>query len=122
MNKNFTSLVGIPYRKMNCWDLCVKFYQLVFGLNLQRYYESDPESRDETKSLIQSHVGDFVKVDDPQFGDLILIKMYGIESHIAIYLGNGQMFHSSILTGSVIDRLAKWEKVITGYYRHREVK
>lgn len=120
MEKDFSCLIGVPYVKRNCWELVRDFYKIVYDVELKHYCDSIPDSRDDIKSMIYSNVGDFEKVDKPLFGDLIIVMIRGIESHIAVYLGNGKMLHSSKTTGSVIDRVAKWERTISGYYRHRK--
>lgn len=119
---DFSSLIGVPYSEMNCWELCQRFYEKVFGVELKHYYE-DRSIQDrplDVNCLIYSSIGDFEKVEFPKFGDLILIKVRGIESHIAIYLDGGMMLHASKSVGSSMDRIAKWERLIVGYYRIKE--
>jgi cell wall-associated NlpC family hydrolase len=101
---------------MNCWELTRQFYKQCFDIEL-KHFSSDPRDRKATESLIYTNRGEFTKVELPSFGDIILIKILGIESHIAIYIGNGLMLHTSEKTGSVIDRTDRWVKTITGYYR-----
>jgi cell wall-associated NlpC family hydrolase len=120
--KDYSKLVGRPYDRVNCWDLVREFYMQQFEIELSHYYEgSDLSKRENISSLIHSNKGSFEPVEskDIEFGDLILIKVRGIESHIAVYVGNGMMLHSSKTTGSVLDRIARWENTITGYYRHK---
>lgn len=62
-------------------------------------------------------MGEFDKVEDPKFGDLILIKIKGIESHIAVYVGEGKMLHTSRATGSIVERIERWNPRIVGFYR-----
>lgn len=97
----------------------MEFYKRVFNVALKRYYDEIPQNRDIAKSLIYSSMGDFTSVEekDLQFGDLILIKMQGVESHIAVYLGDGRMLHTTIHSGCVIDRIHRWKHLIVGYYR-----
>ena len=114
---NCHNLIGIPYEKINCWELCQKFYAQVFSVELQDYF--DPrytENKNYVNSLIRTNESDFVKVRSPEFGDLITIKIKGVECHIAIFLGNGLMLHTSKGTGSVIDRISRWNNMIVGYY------
>ncbi len=101
---------------MNCWDIARQFYKQVFNLDL-KHISTDPKDRYASQSLIFTNMGDFKRVEQPDFGDIILIKVKGIESHIAIYLGQGLMLHSSEKTGSVIDRTNIWDKTIVGYFR-----
>ena len=108
--------VGIEYSEMNCWELTRLFYKDVFDIELKNII-SDPKDRKATENLIYSTKGEFKKIESPEFGDIILIKIRGIESHIAVYLGEGLMLHTSETTGSVIDRIDRWGKTITGYFR-----
>lgn len=121
---DFTTLIGIPYAQLNCWELAREFYKRMFGIELKHYYEgSDTPNRDETRNLIYTNVGDFVHVKDnseAKFGDLILIRLLGVESHIGIYIGEGRFLHTNMGSGSVLDRLARWEKSIVGFYRIKE--
>jgi len=113
----YKHLIGTPYDKKDCWGIVVEFYRLVYGIELKHYYDEVPQSRDIANNLIYHNKGDFKKVSEPMFGDIVLIKLFGIESHIAVYLGDGLILHTSKNTGCVIDRLSKWEKVVTGYFR-----
>lgn len=110
-------LVGVPYSKMNCWDLTREFYRVSMGAELKHVSAGGPNDRVENSNLIYSSKGEFEKVDCPEYGDIILIKIRGIESHIAVYLGKGLMLHTCESTGSVVDRTDRWDKTITGYYR-----
>lgn len=116
---DFSSLVGVPYEKSNCWETARDFYALVFGIELKHYCDQAPESRTDIQNLIFSNIGDFVEVKEMQFGDLLLIRLRGIESHIGIFVGGGKFLHSAKGTGSAIDRLEKWKHLIVGIYRHR---
>jgi len=113
--KSFSHLIGIPYSDKNCWDLPRAFYKDVLGVELKKYYENDI-SPSTSSNLIFSNAGDFARTIDPKFGDLITIKIRGIECHLAIFINKDQILHTNKKTGSVIDRKNKWEKVITGYY------
>lgn len=117
MQGDYSKLIGTCYTKLNCWGVVREFYKIVYGIELKHYCEETPENRDITKNLIYSNMGDFKKVDTPEFGDIILIKLFGVESHIAVYLGEGKILHTSLKTGCIIDNLSKWEKVITSYLR-----
>lgn len=111
-------LVGVPYETMNCWDLAKIFYRDAFGIELKHYYE-DPDNRLATQNLIYTNKSEFLKVDTPSYGDIVIMKVKGIESHIGIYIGEGLMLHTTKATGSVIDRTERWVKTIVGYYRPR---
>ena len=117
MAPKYAALIGTPYSKMNCWDVAREFYRLEMGEELKHYMVDSIEDREAIKNLIYANSGEFFKVDTPEFGDLMLIKIRGIESHIAVYLGQGRLLHSMQSAGCVVDRVDRWDKVILGYYR-----
>lgn len=118
MKQDYGNLIGIPYAKQNCWDLTTSFYKQCFNTTLTNFCGNVPPERWEKRSLIGSCKGDFVETKNPKFGDIITIMLYGIECHIAIYIGGPHelMLHTTKTTGSCIDRVARWRKVIVAYY------
>lgn len=114
---DYSKFVGIPYEDMNCWDLAVAFYREIMGIELSNIYTGPTPSREATRGHIHANVHDFHKVDAPEFGDIIILKIHGIESHISIFVGRNKMLHTLEKTGSVVDSMIRWEKIIVGYYR-----
>jgi cell wall-associated NlpC family hydrolase len=114
---DYSKLIGTPYSEKDCWGIVCDFYRIVFNVDLKQYYETVPESRDIAKSIVYDSMKDFVEVKERKFGDLLLIKLFGVESHIAVYLGEGMMLHTSKHSGCLIERTSRWEKLIVGVYR-----
>lgn len=113
--------IGKPYDKYNCFDLVKEFYFDYYGLDLKNYFEGPVPDRKEVESLIVSNKGDFVKIEGkPQFGDVVVIRLYGFECHIGVCINASQFLHSAKGIGSNIDRLERYSKMIAGFYRHRE--
>lgn len=115
--QDFSEFIGIDYEKMDCWRLTQHFYLKMFGIELKSYYEHTPRDRSDRKALIYTNAGEFKKVEEPEFGDIVLIKILAIESHIAIYVGNGMMLHTTEKTGSCLEPVARWKRQIVGYFR-----
>lgn len=116
-NVDYSNLIGVPYAKMNCWELCQKFYKQVFGMELQDYFDPTyTEDKNYVNGLIRANDKDFIRVKKPEFGDLITMRIRGVECHVVVYLGRGLILHTSKTTGSVIDRLARWNTMIVGFY------
>lgn len=117
--EKYSHLIGTPYEEKDCWGIAVDFYKAVFDIELKSYYSEVPVSRDIAKNIIYSNMGDFKKVSEAeiQFGDIILIRLYGIESHIGIFVGDQKMLHTTLHSGCVIERITRWENLITGFYR-----
>lgn len=117
----FISLIGTPYEEKDCWAVVRDFYKLQFDMNLLPYYEEIPEGREDAKDLIYSSMKDFEEVVGPRkMGDIFLIRLYGVESHVAVYLGEEKMLHTSKHTGCIIESISRWSKLIVGTYRVRE--
>lgn len=113
--------IGKSYEKYNCLDLVKEFYLEFFNLEVKNYYEGEVPDRREVQSLINTNRGDFIQVDKELFGDLVLIRLYGLECHLGVYLGRGQFLHSIRGTGSGIERVSKYKHMLAGYYRHRRL-
>jgi cell wall-associated NlpC family hydrolase len=100
----------------------VDFYKQVFNVELAPYYSEVPESRGMAQAMVYSARKDFIKVEKPEFGDILLMKMLGFESHIGVYLGSGKILHTQVKTGCVIDSYHKWEKILIGVYRPKGIE
>lgn len=117
----FRKYIGRSYESYNCFELVKEFYKDQFGLDLSNYWEGgDVPSRDQVESLIVSNKGDFVRVDTPEFGDIVVIKLYGLECHVGVVVSKTHFLHSARNIGSLMDRLERYSKMNGGYFRHRE--
>lgn len=113
--------IGRDYATYNCFDLVKEFYKDQFQLDLKEYFEGDVPERKEVESLIISNKGKFISVSDkPVFGDIVVIKFYGVECHIGVVIGGGKFLHSARGIGSLLDKLDRYSNMIAGYFRHRE--
>lgn len=118
---NLSKYIGRNYNTYNCLDLVKEFYADQYGLAIKNYFEGDvvPE-RKEIECLVITNKGEFQEVKNPEFGDIVVIKLYGYSSHIGVYIGNGQFLHSTKAAGSCIGTVSRYSKMIEGYYRHQE--
>lgn len=125
INRDYSNLVGTPYEEMNCWEAARSFYLNCLGVDLKHYCEEAPSDREEIKNLIYTNRGDFEEIKigrELKFGDLVLFKIRGIESHIGVFVGGGKFFHAYKGTGSCVDRIDRWKHLIAGVYRMKENK
>lgn len=119
---DLSKYIGRPYEEYNCLDLVKEIYKDIFNLQVKDYYEGQTPDRRDVTSLIATNRGDFQEVKGaPRFGDLVLIRLYGLECHIGVYVDRQFFVHSIRGTGSSLDRLSRYRKMIAGYYRHREI-
>jgi cell wall-associated NlpC family hydrolase len=120
--RDLSKYIGRSYNTYNCFDCAKHFYHDELGLDLKNYFDGAiVPDRKEIECLVITNKGDFVKVDKPEFGDIIVIRLYGYASHIGIYVGEGRFLHSLRDVGSCIDVLSRYEKMVEGYYRHQEL-
>ena len=117
---NLKKYVGREYEGYNCFDLVKEFYEDQFEICLGQYWESNQPIPDRStiESLIVSKKGNFKKVVKPEFGDIVVIKLYGLECHIGVMVNHVQFLHSARGAGSHLSRIDKYEKLIAGFYRH----
>lgn len=120
INISLLKYIGRKYEEYNCFELVKEFYKDQFSLEIKNYFEGPVPDRKEVESLIISNKGDFIKVEGkPQFGDIVVIRLYGFECHIGVCVNPHQFLHSAKNIGSCMDRLERYSKMIAGYYRHK---
>lgn len=118
---NLSKYIGRDYKKYNCFDLVKEFYVDNFSIDLSHFYEGEiVPDRNTVSTLIVSNKGDFFEVAEPEFGDIVVLKLFGIECHMGIIISKEKFIHSAEKIGSNVDSLHRWKKMIAGYYRHRE--
>lgn len=117
-----SGMIGTPYSDMDCWDIVSLFYKEIFNeeLNLLYDYKINSSGQEWAKSsnkIIIDNASKFKRVKNPDFGDIILMRVWGIPSHVGIFLDQKNILHTSEKTGCVIDSHIKWKNRIEGYYR-----
>ena len=117
-SKVLASLVGTPYTELDCWGVVRELYKRCFDIELNNYYDLPPNDIHKANKLIYTNKGDLIKVEgEPEFGDIILIFLFGVECHIAAYIGDGKILHTNQNSGCMIDKYSRWERRISGVYR-----
>lgn len=118
--KPLSEYIGHSYEKYNCLKLVQEFYKDQFGLEVRNYFEGEVPSREDVVNLIITNKGEFLKVENPSFGDIVIIKLYGVECHIGVVVDAKYFIHSAKRIGSCMERLSRYRHMIAGYYRHQE--
>lgn len=114
-----TNLIGIPYDEKDCWDITKQFYLDILDIDLSSWdFHSD--TRENDAKHMDSSKRDFIKVGLPKFGDILLIRVLGHNSHVGVYIGDGKFVHTLKRTGCVVDQIKNWKNKIEGYYRWPE--
>ena len=113
-----SQLIGTPYEVKDCWAIVREFYLHTFNIELKPYYDGLPKEKNDAREIIKSSTKDFVLArGELQFGDILLIRLFGVECHIAVYIGNGRILHTKKGTGCMVDRYATWSKSVSQTYR-----
>lgn len=112
--------VGIPYEKTNCLQLVRQFYMRELHIEVKQYYEGSTPTPEVAEGLISSNKGEFTRVEgEPEFGDIVLIRLMGMECHMGIFIQKGTFLHALKGVGSAVERVEKYKHRIVGFYRHR---
>ncbi len=118
-------LIGVPYKPMgrdlsgiDCYGLCLYIYRRM-GITLPDYIQYD-DTEIETNNLIMREMEATIpneKLEKPEVGCIIEFNIFGVPSHIGVYIGNGEFIHASKTHGVCIDKLYNWNKRVKGFYR-----
>lgn len=116
---DFSKFVGIPYTRLDCWGLVRHYYRLVFNIHLKQYYDLAPNDQAISAEYIQKSLKDFDRIDlkEVKAGDLLVVEILGLSSHIAVCIGGGNMLHTTEGVGSTIEPISRWQRRVTGVYR-----
>lgn len=110
--------IGLPYDEYDCFKLTRLVYKKINNLDLPEHFYSDPLDHFHVSQVVSLHKWRYKKVQKPKLGDIILLRVYGVPSHLGIYIDQNRFLHTQKQTGSIVDRLDKWEKRIVGFYRY----
>ena len=114
--------VGIPYgfredAGLDCWQIAIKVLKTEYKKDVPDYHYAGKWN--EVEGKFNECKKDFVKVDKPQKGDIILFRVCGIVAHCGVVVGDAIMIHTMKGHNSCVERFTspKWVNRIEGYYR-----
>jgi cell wall-associated NlpC family hydrolase len=113
---SLAKMIGISHEEMDCWKLCQYFYSEILKRELPDLYTTPPKN-EACISVASETEKNFIKIEKPEFGDIVLMNIGGYPSHVGIYLGEGKILQTFQKTGSAIHPMSKWVKSIIGFYR-----
>lgn len=125
---NLNKYIGIPfvsggreYSGCDCWGLARLFYKDELNIDLpsfsSEYTSTDSERMAE---LIAQYQEGWASRAQPEVGDLLLFRVFGVESHIGIYIGGSRFIHSIEGYASAVQSLEspEWKKRFVGAYTY----
>lgn len=109
----------------DCWGLVVLFYEKEFDVNLPKYEEVLPDEATghttTTKGaiVIAETLDSVEEVSDPQYGDIVLLRVMGMPIHVGIVVGRNEMLHTRSSTGPLIENYTeiKWKRRVQSFHR-----
>lgn len=118
-----SDLIGIPFRYGGRGDGAFDCYGLVMELHKRRGIELpdylSPKDKGVIASMMASQVTLWRKVEEPEVGDVILMRIGIFNCHVGVLLDDGEFIHTYEASGGVcIESLSGWDRRIEGYYRY----
>ena len=117
-----SDFVGIPYGfrdepGLDCYQLVIRVLNEVFGKEVPDYTFAGTWR--EADQGFTEHKVDFVQVDKPEPGDVVLLKIGHRPIHCGVIVSRTTMLHSLRGSNSCIERFTttKWRNRIEGFYR-----
>lgn len=112
--------IGTPYGSFDCWNVVKTFYEEVLDIPIMIAGPDTPLGPKDAEPMIRSLAGEFLEVskDDIQFGDILLLNLFGHPVHLGVYLNKTQFLHTQKTIGCCVDKLSRWENMIEGCYRY----
>lgn len=122
--------VGIPYVEkgrdkngLDCWGLVRLVYREQYNIDIPSFAE-DYESYDEKhiQELILIGKENWTKVDTPEIGDAILLRINGLYMHVGVVISENQFIHVREGQDTVIERFdtGTWKHRVEGFYKYTE--
>jgi cell wall-associated NlpC family hydrolase len=129
----FAPYIGIPFKELgrdrhgvDCYGLVRLVLWEVFKVATSDFRDYHISEREDCAAVIKQASGtpEWEKVNHPQPGDVILLRLMGFPTHCGIYVGNGEMLHASETDGVRLERLNSpaWSRRVCGMYRHRGMR
>jgi cell wall-associated NlpC family hydrolase len=127
---NLVDYVGIPFKPKgrdragcDCWGLVRLFYAEQFSIQLPSFID-DYKGIKDVESIAKLMTVDnplvpSVEHEQPEYGDLMLMKIGGRRTHIGVYIHGDRVLHVEAGKDAVAERLHNLllRCKLAGYYR-----
>lgn len=121
--------IGIPFARhgrthtgVDCWGLVRLIYADQFGIHLPDYSAEYDNPRDaaEVGAVIAAEKDIMWPVDQPAFGDVVLIRLDGWPSHVGLVVAPGHMLHVTEGASTAYESYdsIKYGRRVLGFYRY----
>ena len=114
----------------DCWGLLEMVLTQQFKVALPAYDRptyDDGKERQKISDYIVQMAEEYpwmeITVEEARSGDVLLIRMRGFKTHVAVVVSRGFMLHTEMGANSTLERYDGiiWKNRIVGTYRHAEI-
>lgn len=120
--------IGIPFvdqgrsfEGSDCYGVIWLFYKHEKGITLPmlNQYESTAQSG-KIAQIIQREKPLWKRVYRPEYGDVIVFVIGGIERHVGVYIGDEKFIHGFQSSDSCVEALGSsvWKNRVGGFFRY----
>lgn len=122
--------VGIPheyakasFESADCYGLLRLVYREVFSIeipDLEEQLQSVAKDAVKIRELVERDSAAWIKVEEPEIGDAVVLNFFGRPTHVAVYVGDKRILTTTPRHTSVVDDLRsyRWKNKIEVCYRH----
>lgn len=122
------SYVGIPYLNrgrdrdgLDCWGLVQLWHSEQLGVSVPDYLwaYTSAEDHGSVATAINENKVNWLKVGQPEYGDVLVFRIMGYPIHVGIKLHGDDFLHAFKGTQSCLERLSSlsWSRRLTEVYR-----
>ena len=120
---DYRDLLGVKFKVhgrsieegFDCYGLAIEVLRRN-GITMPDVFYKDLNNRDIVHDELHSIIP-HKRIEKPENCCIIEIAVNNEPVHIAVYIGNGMMIHTTYDTGVVIEPLVRYKKRILGYYK-----
>lgn len=122
------SYIGIPYLNrgrdregVDCWGLVQLWHKEQLGVTVPDYLwaYTSAEDHGSVANAINENKVNWLKVSEPEYGDVLVFRIMGYPIHVGIKLHGDDFLHAFKGTQSCVERLSSlsWSRRLTEVYR-----
>lgn len=120
---NYCDLIGTRFKihgrnkdeGFDCYGLAIEVLRRN-GIILKDAFYKDLDTRETIREELHAIIP-HEKIENPQINCIIELAVHGEPLHIAVYIGNGMIIHTTHRTGVVLEPLARYKHQILGCYK-----
>lgn len=121
---NYTKFIGIPFKEKDCFQLVKYIYKETFNKDILNTEIKHNES-EKINNLYQDELDNWVKIDNPVEGAIMAIRLDSnypkLVTHFAYCITENQIIHTTQKTDSCVENIAKYYKLCSGFYVHKDL-